>query len=305
MERPIYVGGYRKRLTTVQLLIVLVLAVAIVGGGGYLAYDALNPYRFLSDEPLPKWVHPIVGEMEKARKLRAEGKLNEAQEFLRTLLRIYPKRPEAKAARKLLGKINTEMFFSTKYPFGKTQYVVERGDSLWRIARKLDSTPEIIQRTNNLESTRLRPGDRLWVPTAEFTVTLDLPNERVVVHTGNEFFKQYPIVAINLRNPIRVPITTRITGVSLWKAGVRVTAPEEGDRDAMTPWLHLGSRGYILYGVSDEEGVADNAVEIENAAGPATATASPRGFAMHREDLQELQLLIERGTPVTIIGQKK
>lgn len=292
-------------MTKYQLFIVGIMAAIVIGGGGYLAYDALYPYRHIADELPPRYVPPIVLETEKAWKLRADGKLAEAQKLLRKQLRIHGKRPEAKAARDLLGEINTEMFFSLQLPFGKTEYVVKRGDTLWRIARKLDSTPQVIMRTNNLESDRLQPGDRLLVPDLEFTVTLDLPGERAVVHTGDGFFKQYPIVSFNLPRPIRQPITTKVKGATFWKEGTHISNPSEEDRAAGTPWLHLATGGYTLYGVSDEEGVADSAVEITDASNDSDVSDKPpRGIALLKDDLAELQLLIDRGTPVTIIGKK-
>jgi LysM repeat protein len=296
-------------MTKLQLLVVTVLAAFVLGGGGYLAYDALHPYRHLAQTEGAErvaYVPPIVAEIERARKLRAEGKQGDAQKLLRKQLRISGKRPEAKEARALLGEINTDMFFSTEVPFGKTEHVVQRGDSLWRIARKLDSTPAVIMRTNNMASDRIQPGDRLLVPDAEFTLTLDLPNERAVVHTGDGFFKQYPIVAINLRRPIKAPVVTKMKGVTFWKEGTMLASPTDSERAASTPWLYLASGGYVLYGVSEEEGVSESAVEISETESKAASNPDipPRGIALLKEDLVELQLLIDRGTPITIIGRK-
>jgi LysM repeat protein len=251
-------------------------------------------------------VSPIVAEIENARRLRAEGKLAEAQRLLRNQLRLHGRRPEAKAARELLGEINTEMFFSTEVPFGKTEYVVKRGDSLWRIARKLGSSPSVIVRTNNMESDLIRPGERLFVPDGDFTLTLDLPDKRAVIHHGDGFFKQYPIVSINLPHPIRTPITTKIKASAFWKDGTKLNDPSLTEQAASTPWLHLAFGGCILYGVSDEEGVSESAIEISDRGADVSRRADipPRGIALLKEDLEELQLLIDRGTPVTIIGTK-
>src|SRR5688500_1267114 len=93
-------------MTRGQLLLVVLLAALVLGGGGYLVYDALHPYRHLVGTEQAVYVPPIVEEIEKARKLRAEGKLADAQELLRKQLQIDGKRPEAKAARELLGEIN-------------------------------------------------------------------------------------------------------------------------------------------------------------------------------------------------------
>ena len=296
-------------MTNFQFMVVTLLASVVIGGGGYLVYDALHPYRDLDrNEKTGRviYVPPIVAEIENARLLRTDGKLAEAQRLLRHQLRLDGRRPEATAARKLLGEINTEMFFSTAVPFGKTEYVVKRGDSLWRIARRLDSTPAVIMRTNRMESDVIRPGDRLLVPNAEFTVTLDLPNERAVVHTGDGFFKQYPIVSIKLPRHIQAPITTKIKASAFWKDGTMLTNPSPAERAAGTPWLHLALGGYIIYGVSEEEGVSEAGLEISNGATDAARHSDlPQyGIALLKEDLEELQLLIERGTPVSIIGTK-
>jgi hypothetical protein len=156
-----------------------------------------------------------------------------------------------------------------------------------------------------MDSDRLRPGDRLLVPDAEFTVTLDLPNERAVVHTGDGFFKQYPIVAINLPRDIQTPITTTVKGITFWKDGSVVAASSDPQRAAGTPRLHLATGGYTLYGVSEEEGLSESALEVAHAESKAAPAAhSSRGIALLKEDLAELQLLIDRGTPITIIGTK-
>lgn len=294
-------------------VIVLALAITVFGGGAYLACNVLDPYRALAGLKVPSITYkpPIAVALENARKLHAAGKLAEAQQLLRKQLRIYPRRPEAKDARELLGDIDTEMFFSTAVPFGKTEYVVRRGDTLWRIAHKLDSTPAAIMRTNSMKSDRLQPGDKLLVPNLDFTVTLDLPNERAVVHSGDAFFKQYPIAAINLPRRVQRSITTKVSTTSFWKDGKRLVHPTEAERAESTPWVYLGSGDYILYGVSEEEGVADETVELAANNSAATNSAAntdpdtpPRGIALLKEDLAELQLLIDRGTPVTIVSNK-
>lgn len=296
----------------VKFLIVLALAAIVFGGGGYLTYNALHPYRDLHFPPPGQhgvWVPPLERQIAKARVLRTDGKLADAQKLLREQLRIYRNSPAAKEGRELLGDINTEMFFSTAYPFGKTEYVVQRGDTLWRIARKLNSSPEAIIRTNNLASDRLRIGDRLFVPEGDFTLTLDLPNERAVVHQGDHFFKQYPIVAMELPRSRQPQISTHVLANTFWRDGQRLTSAEEKkNTDGATPWIQLAQGGYILYGVSEGSSeVEDSSVEIDEKKSAATRNPDipPHGIALLKDDLAELQLLIDRGTPVTIIRPTK
>ena len=292
-----------------QLLIVILLGATVIGGGSYAFYNLRYPYRNLArsgSTPPAVYVDPIVAKIEKARKLRAAGKLAAAQKLLQQQVRLYGRRPEAREARELLGDINTEMFFSTDTLFGKTEYFVKRGDSLWQIARKLNSTPKEIMQTNSLASDHIHPGDRLLVPDDDFTLTLDLPNERAVVHYGDGFFKQYPIVTINLAHAIHTPVTTHVRASTFWKDGAMLKNPSAAERTGSTPWLYLADGGYILYGVSEDEGLAPSSVEIRDERDEIGRDPDipPRGIALLKDDLAELQLLIDRGTPVTIIGTK-
>lgn len=107
-----------------------------------------------------------------------------------------PRSPVTLQLRDLLGEVNTRVFFE-KEPSPRTvEYA--RGDALSSIARKLRSSTDAIMRVNDLDSTRIRPGEKLLVPKIDFTITIDLPRERVVVHDGHGFFTQYPIAATDL-----------------------------------------------------------------------------------------------------------
>lgn len=306
-----------------QAIIVATLALAIGYAAGYFTHLVRFPPGFAQRPPASlasgtpqSYRAPIRIAVEKARQLQAAGKLQEAQKFLSEQLRIYPQAEEAQAARDLLGTINTELFFSNKSLYGKTEYTVEHGDSLARIARKLNSTPEMIMRANDLGSTLIHPGDRLVVPDGEFTLTIDLPNERVVVHHGDGFFKQYPLQAIDLPRSSQPRLTTKVSATVFWKDAERVS-PASPDIEEATPWVHLARSGYILYGVSEESGVEGEAVEVSEEGKPKDAAATesatpalnpdipPHGIAMLKDDLTELLMLLRRGTPVTIIRERK
>ena len=290
----------------IKIVIVLLLAVVVFGGGGYFVYDCLHPYRRFVNMPQPPvYVHPMVAQVEKARQLHAKGKLVEAQQLLLRQLHMYPDGPKRREARQLLGEINTEMFFSPDHLFGKSEYVVRRGDSLWRIAHKLNSSPALIRRTNGLQTDRLHPGDRLLVPQADFTLTLDLPNERAVVHHGDGFLTQYPIVSVDLPRSHRTKITTRIAGSTFWKDGERLKSPTAEERSASTPWVRLGHSGYILYGVSEDDEVSDSTVEISDEGKDQNPDYPPNGIALWKDDLEQVEILLDRGTPVTIIRKRE
>ena len=183
-----------------QKCVVLVLAIAIFGGAGYFAHIAFRPVELNRYKSIPwvKYVHPNVKRLKEAQDLVREGKLNEAQATLVKALVIEPKSPVTRELRDLLGNVNTQIFFSKEPSPWKTEYTVKQGDALASIAQKLDSTPEAIMRMNNLDSTLIRPGEKLLVPQLNFTITIDLPRNRVVLHDSRGFFTQYPIISVQL-----------------------------------------------------------------------------------------------------------
>ena len=88
----------------------------------------------------------------------------------------------------------------------------------------------VIMRANNLESTLIHPGDHLLVPYGEFTITIDLPNELVVVHHGDGFFKQYSIKAIDLPPSNQSRLATKVIATVFRKDGELISPSALGLR---------------------------------------------------------------------------
>lgn len=183
---------------------------------------------------------------------------------------------------------------------------MKRGDARLSIARKLKSSTEAIVRVNELDSTLIRLGEKLLVPQLDFTITIDLPHDRVIVHDSHGFFTQYPIASMDLPPTRQLTIQTKVTAKSFWKNGKPVRPNDGFQEEQATARIQLGHAGYLLYGV-EEESDADTseiAVDSDNKDGELNARDSnhpPQGIAMLKNDIAEIELLIRKGTPVTII----
>jgi LysM repeat protein len=291
-----------------QKCIVLLLGAAIFSGTAYFTGIVFRPPELERYEAIPRatYVHPNVKKLKHARALVGEGNLTEARAILVKALITAPKSPVTRELRDLLGDINTQIFFSKEPSPHKTEYTVKRGDALASIARRLESSSEAIIRVNDLDSTLIRPGEKLLVPRLDFTITIDLPRSRVIVHDGHGFFTQYPIASVDLP-PARQPtIQTKVTAKSFWENGRPVRPTQRFQEEEATPRIDLGHAGYVLYGV-EEESDADTseiAVEADNKEGALNSRDSdqpPQGIAILKNDIAEIELLIRKGTPVTII----
>ncbi len=255
--------------------------------------------------PWVKYVHPNVKRLKEAQDFAREGKLKEAQETVTKALLISPQSPVTRELRDLLGNINTQIFFSREPSPCKTEYSVKPDDALSSIARKFDSSPEAIMRVNNLDSTLIRPGEKLLVPRLDFAMTIDLPNNRLVLHDAAGFFSQYPIVSAQLPPTRRSAIDTKVAAKSFWEHGKAVHADHGMQKDWM-PRIDLGHGGYVLYGVGEERQASTSEIAAstdnnEQTADSREVNRPPQGIAMMKEDIADIALLIRKGTPVTII----
>lgn len=294
------------RMSLWQKCTIVVLAIGVFGSAAYFARLIFRPEGLARYKSIPwvTYVHPSVEKLKEAQALVDEGKLKEARPTVVNALSTAPKSPVTRELRDLLGDINTQIFFSKEPSPRKTEYTVKPGDALSSIARKLQSSAEAIIRVNNLISPLIRPGEKLLVPALDFTITIDLPRDRVVVHDSHGFFTQYPIASAELP-PARQPtIQTNVTAKSFWENGKPVRG-DHGTQQAGAPRIDLGRKGYVLYGVEEESDAAGSqiAVNADENGTPSSGDPNrpPLGIAMLKADLAEIELLIHKGTPVTII----
>lgn len=285
---------------------IVLCAAGIIAGAIHFTRELFRLPGSTPAKPWVEFVHPNIRALEKAQGLVEAGHLREARQVCVHALLAAPQAPGTVELRDLLGRINTELFFQREPSPRKREYTVRRGDALASIARRLRSDTDAIMRINQLDSTMIRPGDTLLVPKLEFTITIDLPRDRVVVHDGQGFFTQYPVAAADLPPIRRKTVKTKVRAESFFADGKPV--PRRSSEAAQaTPWIYLQRGGYVLYGIDDagEAGESEIAVDESGEKGGAHAEddpdRAPRGIAMLKDDIAELELLIGRGTPVTVI----
>lgn len=278
-----------KLIGILKALTITVVASAVFGSAAYFGYDIfIKPKQLVLQEklmpaPTPP-PDPSLGDFEKAMKVRESGNLVDARAALEQFLTDHANSSRAEAARDALGQINSEIFFSATPSPDKIQYVVQKGDALVKIERKLKTPRELIMRTNNLDDPRkLQIGQVLLVSRPEFSLTIDTKQRKIVLFNQSKFFKQYHSKSWNappLRTP--APVTGKVTEKIAWKNGGRVAF---GARDyaGSVHWILVNVPGYTIFGESD---------------GAAEKPQGGVGLAM--EEAEELATLVGRNTPVTI-----
>jgi len=168
----------------VKALFIIILAIAIFSGAGYVTYEMfVRPKEALKLEkaqpPPPLRPIPRSPDFANAVAVKKKGNLIDAREALYAFVEHFPEAARWTKRRTMLGEINTDIFLSTAPVAGKgTVYRQKRGCHQSR-GQKLKTPPELLMRANNLESTMLRIGQKLYVSPSDFSVVISRKHDKV------------------------------------------------------------------------------------------------------------------------------
>lgn len=193
-----------------------------------------------------------------------------------------------RAAEDLLGKIHIAMVLSPAPMPEKIDYVVQAGDRLSAIARRLGCTVELLMKGNELKSEVIRPGERLRVLTGRFRVEVSKSANELVVWLNDRFFKRY---RVGTGEYDKTPsgefiITERIMQPTWWRPDGRPVPYGDKDNVLGTHWLSLNVPGYGIHGTWEPETIG--------------RSSSAGCIRLLNADIEELYTLLPVGTPVVI-----
>jgi LysM repeat protein len=278
-----------------KALVILVLAAAVFGTGGYYTYvllvrpdvmlrrDQVKQANLPAPTPTPDTSLPVF---EQAAALVKAGQLAEAHQALEAFLTHYAASPKVPEATQLLGQVNAQQFFTPGPGPNKIGYVVQRGDAIAKIERKLKTSADLIMQTNRLtDPSKLQIGQQLWVPKADFLVKIKRPLHAVVLFNHGHFFKEYEPVSWHAPDGKLPANTAKVTEKVAWKQGSRVAFGTQQYGGSLR-WIVISQSGFTIF--ADPK---DSAIKIERPNG---------GIGVRPEDADEISTLVNRNTPVII-----
>jgi LysM repeat protein len=272
-----------------RALVLLFLTSAILGGTAYFAYELYwkprqldledkREFRAATPSPPPDFSLPAF---EKALALQKSGDRDGFRTALTEFVINYPGSPNLAKAKQLLGDLNSETVFSSAISTDKTPYTVSHGDSLMKIASRTKTRAELIYRANNLTSINLQVGQQLLVPKLEMRMVVDRQAKTLTLYNKGAFFKEYQVMSVKTPGlPASKPVETKVAENIALKGSNRVAFGDKSYPEA-DRWVMLSTSGIAIR------------AQAEGAPAPA-------GIAVSPADLEEIFLLVSRGTPVTI-----
>ncbi len=278
--------------TIVKVFVLLFLVAAIFGGAAWYGYNLyLKPQKIVkSKSAMGAKVAPTPDRSSAdfdALTASLKGKpRTESIAALQKFLTDHPSSNKISDARKQLGDLNIEEFFSRTPGPNKAEYVVVPGDSLARIAAKNKVSFDLIIRANNIDRLLIHPGDRFMIPTGSFSLEISAKDKLITLKDNGVFFKDYPLMVASL--PPNPPAEGIVVSEKIaWHDGKRVAF---GDKNYVgsSRWITLSSNGLTLWSVIED-------------GSPADVEAPGAGAQLSPGDLEEIFALVNRGTPVTIL----
>lgn len=254
------------------------------------------------DEPViaPDGIEPgfVKTETAKVEALLKAGQYAQARDAAKTLLKqLTNDSRQYRDVAKLLTLANVKLYFSSGTGGSDEFYKVQTGDTLFKIARKHNTTVDALLKLNNLKSADLiKVNQKIRIGNPNWQLEINKESRLLKVYAAQELFAVYDIGIGRLG---RTPAGKFNIGEKIENPDYR--APENKMIRAGEPGNELGSRwmrlvaapgstaapeGYGIHGTPHEDSV--------------TRSLSNGCIRMRNREVEELFLIVPAGTPVEI-----
>jgi lipoprotein-anchoring transpeptidase ErfK/SrfK len=230
----------------------------------------------------------------RAQSLAAAGSLEQARDMLSEVVATATDESLKNNAVRFQGRVNTQLFLSTTSTPEKKTYVVQPGDSLDKIARLNKTTVDLMRRMNKIDGNTIYPGQKLLIPVAPFVLQVDKSARTLDLTLNGKLFKRYSVgLGVNGKTPVGKFQTVVHQTNPDW------TQPGGGIIKFGDPRNILGTRWMSIQDATrpDIKGFGIHGTPLRDSIGSETSNGCVR---MLNEDVEELYLLIPRGTEVVI-----
>ncbi|HPW77079.1 MAG TPA: L,D-transpeptidase family protein [Candidatus Omnitrophota bacterium] len=184
-------------------------------------------------------------------------------------------------------KQNLDKIFVSKTAAGIFSYTIQSGDSLYVLARKNNTTVDLIRKLNHLEKDVIYPGDEIKIFSGDFSILVDKSSNRLTLFADGQAVKEYKVsTGKNNSTPVgEFKITDKLVNPTWFKSGA-IYAPGSPDNELGTRWLGFDKPGYGIHGTIEPEKIGTQ--------------ASEGCIRMLNQDVEEIDSLVPSGARVVI-----
>ncbi len=231
---------------------------------------------------------PAAALYNQALDFKKSNEIVKAQAAYQHIMTQYPDYEGMEAVEKALEEVNIRIIASNVRSPKAIIHKVEPGDSLVKIAKKYDTTIELIKKRNNLNSDTIRAGQQISVYSGNFKIFVDKSQDILILKDGDEVVKTYNAsTGVNNSTPVGTfKIITKLVDPVWFKSGA-IIPPESPQNVLGSRWMGFDLPGYGIHGT----------IEPENIGKQVTAGC----VRMLDVEVEELYDIVPMGTPVVIV----
>ena len=233
----------------------------------------------------PEVVGAIVG---LAEVYQSTGQMLKARDVYQKVISEYSDSQQAATIQEKLWNLNIDILFSSLVVDNNQIYEVQPKNTLNSIAKKFNTTVDLLQKSNNLSDALIRPGDRLKVVNADFSIIIDKSQNTLTLKEVDNVIRIYnvstgkdnctPAGDFTIDNKLKNPVH--------YKKG-KIVPAESPDNVLGSRWMGLSVPTYGIHGTIDEASLGQQITE--------------GCVRMRNEEVEELYIIVPVGTKVTIV----
>ena len=212
---------------------------------------------------------------------------DKAAYYYRRLLESFPDIKDSEKIMASIEDINTKLLMSPEIREDSIEYVVQSGDTLSAIARRFNTTVELLKKINSIPNDIIRPGQKLKVVISRFSIFVDKSDNILILNKDGELFKEY-VVSTGKDNSTPVgtfKIEEKMVKPVWYKVGA-VVSPDSKEYELGERWMGISAEGYGIHGTSDESTLGSQVTQ--------------GCVRMYNKDVVELFDIVPSGTEVKI-----
>lgn len=211
-----------------------------------------------------------------------------ARDSYQKMMDVYPGSKDIALAESKRSEMNIKIMMSPLLSDDSAVYVVQRGDTLSKIARKFGTTISLIMIANNLTDTDIMVGQRLKVQRTKFSIVVDRSQNTLMLKSGNSIVKTYRVsTGANGSTPSGTfTITNKIINPVWYKTGAAVP-PGSPNNILGTRWMGISRPSYGIHGTTDAKSIG--------------RSVSSGCVRMTNQEVEELYTIVPEGTEVVIL----
>ena len=278
----------------VLVVAVIVIMLAILG---FLVYGIITHINMSkaqmgaleSKVPVSAADESESGCLASAADCEKKGDLLKARETYRKIIEKYPGSNNILKEQEALDNLNVKILFSSIVTPDSLVYEVQKGDTLTRIAKKFNTTTELISKANNLKDANVKLGKKLKISKTKFSIVIDKSQNILTLKSDQDIFKTYRVsTGKNSCTPVgEFKIVNKLIDPP-WYPSAGGMIPAKDPKNVLgSRWLGLSKQGYGIHGTIEPESIGKSVTE--------------GCVRMKNSEVEELYSIVPVGTEVVIV----